>query len=296
MTVSIVKIIKIVEKNIINKLLNIHGSIINIKFLENDNIFECYIPDDQLLDTIKSILILEEYEMLDNFDLSNFREGTIIDAGCHVGLFSIKASTHVKRVICIEAHPINYRLFEINLIKNNIKNIIPMNAALWYKNGPVYLHEGKNTDLHSLIDRKEKIFSDKKIKVNALTLEDITKDYKEIDLLKLDIEGAEFDIILNMSNECLRKFKRIVGEIHLEYENRLDDVVKKLECNGFDITFCNPYDTYRLDKIFKNWKKINGRTMLKILLTMVCIVYGVMFNIFPKPQYLKILYAQRKEE
>ena len=57
----------------------------------------------------------------------------------------------------------------------------------------------------------------KSVKVKCITLEDIFNEYKinQCDFLKMDCEGAEYDILLSTGGETLRKIKQINMEYHL---------------------------------------------------------------------------------
>ena len=56
--------------------------------------------------------------------------------------------------------------------------------------------------------------------------------------LKLDAEGAEFDIICAAPIEILRKFEEMIIEVHLFLGN-IDKLIDKLMGSGFDITIFN---------------------------------------------------------
>jgi FkbM family methyltransferase len=61
-----------------------------------------------------------------------------------------------------------------------------------------------------------------KIEVLAISLDEIVERYGEIELLKMDIEGAEYDVIFNAKKESLKRIKRLVGEIHYEGKEMLE--------------------------------------------------------------------------
>ena len=72
-------------------------------------------------------------------------------------------------------------------------------------------------------------------KLNKISLESIVNQHKiEDGCLKLDSEGAEFEIIKSAPIEILRKFKQMVIEVH-NYFGDLDEITNKLMNSGFDI-------------------------------------------------------------
>jgi len=74
-------------------------------------------------------------------------------------------------------------------------------------------------------------------KLNKISLESIVNEHKIQDgCLKLDAEGAEFEIIKGAPVETLRKFKQMVLEVH-NYFGNIDEITDKLMNSGFDITY-----------------------------------------------------------
>jgi FkbM family methyltransferase len=77
--------------------------------------------------------------------------------------------------------------------------------------------------------------SDKKL--TKISLESIVNEHNIQDgCLKLDAEGAEFEIIKGAPVEILRKFKQMVLEVH-NYFGNIDEITDKLMNSGFDILY-----------------------------------------------------------
>jgi FkbM family methyltransferase len=120
----------------------------------------------------------------------------IIDAGANIGIASIYFATKFPnaRVIAIEPEEKNFALLERNT--RPYANISPVKAALWNESGEV-----------SLIDPGQGPWSfqtrgdtpNSTIRVKAITIPDIQQKFsvRQIDILKIDIEGAEKEIFEN---------------------------------------------------------------------------------------------------
>ncbi|HEY8429196.1 MAG TPA: FkbM family methyltransferase [Sandaracinaceae bacterium] len=68
----------------------------------------------------------------------------------------------------------------------------------------------------------------------------------KIDLLKIDVEGAELDVLLGLSDDGWRKVRQIVLEGH-DKEGRLNELVRLIESHGMKIgTIGKPADTEAL--------------------------------------------------
>ena len=74
-------------------------------------------------------------------------------------------------------------------------------------------------------------------KLTKISLESIVNKHNiEDGCLKLDAEGAEFEIIKGAPVETLRKFKQMVLEVH-NYFGNIDEITDKLMNSGFDILY-----------------------------------------------------------
>lgn len=157
----------------------------------------------------------------------------VIDIGGYVGdsalLYRALGS---KKVIMLEPHP-KFSEFALENIALNDEssNIEVVNAGLSnmrgnfkisYKNSadPLYFSENQQNDM----------------KIPQITLEDILCKYTDCNfVLKMDCEGCEYDVLLNSSEETLKKFDTILVEFHSGFLN----ICEKLKFLGFNIKILN---------------------------------------------------------
>lgn len=123
--------------------------------------------------------------------------------------------------------------------------------------------------------------------VEAITLEEIVNSHSSIDLLKIDIEGEEFDVFNRIDLKTLNRIKMIVGEIHLRYGN-ISSIVDKLKSAGFRLKLVHPPIwrngfSYRIE--------LYNMVKLKILRN---ISYTLSRIIEYKDESLAILFAQQR--
>jgi FkbM family methyltransferase len=145
-----------------------------------------------------------------------FKEGaTIIDIGGHLGSFSIYAASQAKgiRVFTFEPEPENYRLLLQNIDLNRVSGVLAFDKAVAATDQTRLLHINKQNPTGHSLTRK----SQEAIEVRCVTLEDIFKanHITTCDFLKIDCEGAEYDILLNCPQGVMKK----IGLISLEYHN-----------------------------------------------------------------------------
>ena len=107
-------------------------------------------PFSQDLSVISEIFEQRPYE----FDGKPESSNVVIDAGAHIGFFTICASTMVGSngiVISVEPFPPNYDMLLQNIQLNSLRNVIPINAAFGKEKGFINLDIIKNETLLSLI-------------------------------------------------------------------------------------------------------------------------------------------------
>jgi FkbM family methyltransferase len=258
------------------------GKLVRVKFSVDGKKFTAYVPDDNIWGAVKDVLLNREYEFLPEFELCNFTGGVIVDAGAHVGLFSSVASAFAGKVIAIEPSRINYHLLMLNLSANNIGNVVPVNKALYHQKGKLKLFEGGHTGAHSLIGGSSRFEE-----VETITLEEVANSYGFIDLLKIDIEGAEFEVFNHIDLKTLNRVKMVVGEIHLQH-GAINFIVDKLRSARFRVKYVHP-PLWR--RGFSYRIKLYDMVKLKILRN---ILYTLSDVARCKDEDLAILFAQQR--
>ena len=160
--------------------------------------------------TFLKIFLLREY----NVHL-DFKPEFIIDAGANVGYSSIFFNMIYPKasIVAIEPEESNYNILKKNT--NHIKNIHAIKAGLWSKRGYLNII---GEDLPEKKDSFITILAKKGIKsgVPATTIKEILKKYNKnsIDILKMDIEGAEKEVFSRNYLSWIDKVKVIMIELH----------------------------------------------------------------------------------
>ena len=252
---------------LVDLALGVKGKIIEVEFEDWSGVLrKARIPDDQLWGAVRSILLLEENEMIYPFKPKNM--DIVIDAGAAHGLYALKVSGEAKKVIAIEAHPWNCKLLLENVSRNRLqKKILVLHAALCGRNVPVTLFEAKDTVSHNIFGG-----SGRKILVSPITLREIINRYGDVDLMKMDIEGAEFEVLLTAEDKILKRIDKMVIELHPQIYGRIGitEIINKLRKVGFNnITLAKPAIlqpySYTIRKVSETHLK-NLRTLKFLLL------------------------------
>lgn len=137
------------------------------------------------------------------------KRGTfVVDVGANIGWFTLVAWKLGATVWSFEPEPLNFQLLTKQLKENKATSVKPFQVALSDSDGTgeLFLSESANRGAHSLVRG-----GDKSIRVQKRMLDSLVNT--KIDLLKVDVEGAEPLVILGATrllNE--RKISRIVME------------------------------------------------------------------------------------
>lgn len=158
-------------------------------------------------------------------DKSHFNlGGVVLDLGANIGAFSIYAARYGATVYAIEPEPHNLDALKNNIEINNMTNNIYVcpYAISDYKGTAVINDSGGGSSI-----KDDGAFG---AEVEVMPLNNFFDLYhiNSVDVLKIDIEGAEVEVILGASKENLQKCKYITMEFDIRSGARLGDMVKKL--------------------------------------------------------------------
>ncbi len=167
-------------------------------------------------------------------DLIREAQGVVLDVGAHAGYFSLWAAAQNPKVKIYALEPVkdNFEFLQKNIAENKFKNIKPENLALTKKSGEINIFLSEDSHNHSLLP-----ISDKTQSVKSVNLADFIKKnkIKIISLLKIDIEGGEYEIFENLEKEIFSKIENVFLEYH-QSENRNFKVIENiLRENGFTV-------------------------------------------------------------
>jgi len=186
---------------------NIENQILSYLIQEKSIVIEFY--DDSkfyvshLLDYLHAGLYNEPKSF--NFIMKQIRNCKVfVDVGANIVGYTIRAAKYCK-VYAIEPLPRNYKILKINEKLNNVK-INSFNIAAGNKNDKIKLYYEPLAYGIPSVKRKQNYF----IEVEMKLLDDIINE-ENIDLIKIDVEGAE-DLVLEGARNCLKRTKMVIIE------------------------------------------------------------------------------------
>jgi FkbM family methyltransferase len=168
----------------------------------------------------------------------------VVDIGAHMGRYTIIGSKRVGaqgRVVAIEAHPENFEMLNRNIKLNQLTNVIPLNYAVYSKETKIKLYlpevESGYTIYNTIMSNRART-EDKFVEVNANTLDYIlqSKGITYVNWIKIDVEGAEFEVLKGASN-VLSKSKDIALLIEVHGLDNYRPILEFVSSYNFKIEF-----------------------------------------------------------
>lgn len=157
-----------------------------------------------------------EFDILSTLLPSSF-DGIIVDAGGYIGAAAIKLSKMYPNavVVSIEPSDANFLILQENI--RDHKNIHALKAALHPKGGQDVLLRDRGTGEWGFSIALQDSGSSKNVlgSVSTISLGDISRMFgnKSIGLVKLDIEGGEYEILKNADSD-LKQVPLLFVELH----------------------------------------------------------------------------------
>jgi FkbM family methyltransferase len=150
--------------------------------------------------------------------IESLKKGDVVfDIGANIGYYTILASKQVGpkgQVYAFEPDPNSLELLKKNIKLNECANVQVVEAALGRKEGDGFLIQDLSNPGESSLAKDGR---SKGLKVTMTTLDAFTKarKIKKVDLIKIDVEGAELDILGGAK----------------DFLKRIQDVELFIECN-----------------------------------------------------------------
>lgn len=198
----------------------------------------------EVVEMIKSVIINDEYHA-NNFVKKN---SIIIDAGAHIGTFSVFVANLAKEGKVYSFEPVAKTF---HFLKNNTKNypqITCLNfglgdevskknilATLIHSNGSIF-------EDSSIYGEKPEITEDRKLEsANIVTIDNFvnTNNVSRVDFIKIDVEGYEAKV-LKGAKETIKKFKPVISMSAYHNPKDTEELPKILKeiCSSY---VCNLY-------------------------------------------------------
>lgn len=161
----------------------------------------------------------------------------IIDLGAHIGMSVVyfKMLFPKSKILAFEPVPYNFEILKKNVEENQLENVELVQAVVAPKAGILRIQEpigeGAWRSGAGIIPKGWKGIQDnREIKVEAVGIQDLLSE--KVDILKMDIEGMEYEVIRNMGPN-IRNIANMIIEVHPRKDHRIEEIQKTLIQNRF---------------------------------------------------------------
>lgn len=170
---------------------------------------------------------------------------SFVDVGANWGYFTLLAASLVGqngRVLSLEPDPRIFSLLQANITRSRLKQVTALPLAAAHERGTLslvgYAEDGGNFGVSRIAansDKQERVFQ-----VSSNSLDHILQEQSllSVDLMKMDIEGAEVLAIAGLEESLTKKrIKRLLLELHpielAEQGSTIAAVIEKLQSAGY---------------------------------------------------------------
>jgi FkbM family methyltransferase len=158
-----------------------------------------------------SYSVLQEPQITRLFETQVKKTSIVVDVGANIGWFSLVAAKRARQVHAFEPEPMSYGLLQKSIAANGFDNILAHPFCVSDHDGveTLYISDSRNKGTHSIVRKT----APKGIQVSSVTLDTLFPT-ERIDLLKLDVEGAESKV-LDGAQRLIEE--RRIGQIIMEW-------------------------------------------------------------------------------
>jgi FkbM family methyltransferase len=170
---------------------------------------------------------------------------TFIDIGAHIGIYTLYAHRLMSRrserfrIVAVEPHPRSYKILWEKVA--GLNNVEIVKEAVYVIDGETVFYLGPLARASSITPTEHHVrlglVSDETMQVKTVRIDSLIRRLKleRVDLLKIDIEGAEY-IILTDPTLDLSVVENMIVEVHYSYRSKESvEIMRALAQKGFKI-------------------------------------------------------------
>lgn len=182
-------------------------------------------------DNLAFMGMIDEIFLRNNYKFQGDRpDPYVIDCGANIGIATIffKQQYPDAKVLAIEADPRICQILSDNIKSYGFTKTTAMNAAVWKENGEMVFSIDDSWGGHLGGDKGQK-----SVRVKSIDLNDLLNE--PVDFLKLDIEGAENEVLIHSRELIVKNVKYLFFEWHSlsGEQQKLGEILSYYEKHGF---------------------------------------------------------------
>ncbi len=163
----------------------------------------------------------------------------VLDLGANGGGFPLMlqiAGVELTRIVCVEMNPMTFQRLQLNLATNLGSQGVAINAAVcgMSPDTEIMLKPSRGSTSNSMYADRTDSSADH-VSIRTATLQSLYDRYFKdefVDICKVDIESAEYDLIASSPDDLLRKIRYLVIELH--DPSRTPALLERIAALGFE--------------------------------------------------------------
>ena len=164
----------------------------------------------------------------------------IIDAGANIGLTAVYLANRFPsaRLLALEVDQQNFELLAANT--RAYPRITPLLKGLWHRRANLVID---NPEDHAWAFTVSEASEEGSSTVEGISVADLLRDFgwERVDLLKLDIEGAELEVLSHGAEEWLDRVRVLAIEVHYQRIGCWEAFRRIAELGSFALKWCGEY-------------------------------------------------------
>jgi FkbM family methyltransferase len=152
----------------------------------------------------------------------------IIDVGANIGGYAVRFGK-IGRSYAFEPDSRNHIMLKRNLNLNKVDSTWTFNKAVGRTTGRRVMFKSAFHGQNSFFGKGERF------EAETVTLDDALREEEKIGIVKIDVEGAEYDILYSTPQEIFDKIGAIIMEMHTIPGETQDLLVEFIRKKGFMI-------------------------------------------------------------
>jgi FkbM family methyltransferase len=191
---------------------------------------------------------------------------TVIDLGANIGFYAFIEASRVKQVHAVEPVKYNYDLLQKNIKLNKFNNISTYQLAIGGTTGLTKIYTSKRCNWATIVDERHRTpdyslrwnkFKKGSEVVPICKLDDFVDKYQinKVDLVRMDVEGAEVEVIggATQTIKSMPKGSYLVIEIHsscIKIKESIENMLDRIFAAGFKcVKVVNRLTEINIDKV-----------------------------------------------
>jgi len=166
----------------------------------------------------------------------------VLDIGANNGGFPLLLKMlgyELRKTVCVEMNPNTFLRLRYNIESNLHENCILYNVAICGDERELDLNLGSGSTGDSIYQNGHSQEATRAYKIKGISFDDIYENTfgdEIVDICKMDIEGAEYDVFTTPHHKAIEKCRYLIIEIHDGEGRKPEQVLRKLnECRFVEL-------------------------------------------------------------